>query len=50
MDLFLLRVALRAKDNARHWVAATAVAGVAVLDVIASAQTSASSQRLLTAR
>jgi hypothetical protein len=50
MDLFLLRVALRAKGNARHRVAATAVAvtGVAVLDVIASAQTSASSQRPLT--
>jgi hypothetical protein len=44
MDLLLLRVALRTEGNARHRVAAAAVAGVAVLDVIASAKTSRSSQ------
>lgn len=45
IDLLLLGAALRARGNARHRVAATtaAVAGVAVLDVIASAKTSRSS-------
>jgi hypothetical protein len=51
MDLLLLRAALRAEGNARHRVAAVAaaVAGVTVLDMIASAKTSRSSQRLLVA-
>lgn len=45
MDLLLLGAALRGKGNARRRVgaAAVAVAGVAVLDVIASAKTSRSS-------